>query len=113
MNCNKTLITDIVQCLKEKGLIDGGKEVDIKTALEELFCDRAFTEWWTQDVMAQLEDCGTDRISREDARKVLDYVMQEHDATVGINWEVIQMRAEHLADRGEITIEGYEPQCCE
>lgn len=112
MNCN-TLITDVIQCLKEKGLIDG-KEADAKTALEELFCDRAFSEWWTEDVTNQLGyHFGSNCISQEDARKVLDYVMQEHDAEVGINWEVIRIQAEYLADRGEITINGYEPQSYE
>lgn len=111
MNCNKDMINDIISTLTGKGLIDEGKKEDAKVALNEMFSDRAFSEWWTEDVMDQLScHFGKDCISQEDARKVLNYVMNEHDADVGISWEVIQLRAEWLADKKLITIKGYEPQ---
>lgn len=47
--------------------------------------------WGIEDVQSIRED-----LSDEKAMEVLQYAKQKHDATLGINWEVLQIYADTL-----------------
>jgi len=50
--------------------------------------DMILIEWVTDDVHAQAKEKGL-RISNEDARNLLADMERKHDASIGINWDVI------------------------
>jgi len=70
--------------LKEKlgdQLIAGGDEAQ---------GDWITIKWHVDDVLDVRED-----LTREQAREVLHRVKAEHDANLGVNWEVIEYTADH------------------
>lgn len=52
--------------------------------------------WSTEDVLFRAEEMGYD-ISEEDADIILDDVERYHDASIGINWDVISYHIENHA----------------
>ena len=44
--------------------------------------------WCTQDIFEQARNNGI-KLSKKECGYVLDYCINDHDASVGINWEVI------------------------
>ena len=51
--------------------------------------------WSVEDVM---QEC--DWLTREQALDVLHHIYHKHDATIGINWEVIYYNAEWMYPKG-------------
>lgn len=47
--------------------------------------------WTTQDVQTQLPS-----LTDGEAMEVLDYIQENHDANIGINWEIIDMACQGL-----------------
>jgi hypothetical protein len=52
--------------------------------------------WSTEDVLFKAEEMGY-QISEEDADVILDDVEHYHDASIGINWDVISYHIENHA----------------
>jgi hypothetical protein len=52
--------------------------------------DKVFFEWCTEDIICQAEEHDV-TITNEEAREVLMMMKKHHDASVGINWEVIDI----------------------
>lgn len=50
--------------------------------------------WSTEDVLSVRPD-----LNKEEARKVLYELDHSHDATIGINWEVIDIIAEGMFEK--------------
>lgn len=50
--------------------------------------------WSTEDVLCVRPD-----LTKDQARKVLYEIDHSHDATIGINWEVIDIIAESMFDK--------------
>lgn len=53
--------------------------------------DAIFIEWCIDDVKDIRED-----LDDEQAMEVLEYVKDNHDATIGVSWETLQSAADHL-----------------
>lgn len=105
MECNSFTINEIVNKLVEKGLLDiANKKLAIESTIE-LLSDRIFIDWYVSDVIAHLETAyGNGCISESDAKKVLEYAVEEHDPCLGISTDILQIRAQELADEGEIVL---------
>jgi hypothetical protein len=52
--------------------------------------------WCVDDVREQAEEMGIN-LSREKAEEIVERIDQKHDATIGINWDVINF---HIQDAG-------------
>ena len=60
--------------------------------------------WFIEDVRCVIEDEeieGAENFTDEDCVKVLEIVARSHDATIGINWEVIECAIEFYLQQGE------------
>jgi len=62
----------------------------------ELQDDEIAIIWSVEDVM---QEC--DWLTREQALDVLHHIDHKHDATIGINWEVIYYNAEWMYPKSE------------
>ena len=51
-------------------------------------------EWSTEDIISQAHDMGVD-LDIDQAYEILEQVIDDHDASVGINWDVIEY---HISD---------------
>ena len=53
-------------------------------------------KWHIDDVKATAEQMGiASRMTDEDAREILEIVKHRHDASVGINWDVIEVHIDN------------------
>lgn len=53
--------------------------------------------WHIDDVRRASDD----RLNDDECRDVLQYLLDEHDASIGINWEVIEFAIEELFPKDE------------
>ena len=56
--------------------------------------------WGIVDVIYQGRECGYD-LTKEQAREILEDIDKNHDASIGINWEVIDIYVEQFVDDSE------------
>ena len=61
--------------------------------------DEVSFSWCTDDVM---EECKW--LTKIQAREILHLCKRKHDASIGMNWDVIKVHAEHLYSEGEIQL---------
>lgn len=54
-------------------------------------------KWSTNDVLSRAEDMGAE-ITSEQADEILQNVFDNHDATIGVNWEVIEFHIEDFLE---------------
>ena len=54
-------------------------------------------KWSTNDVLSRAEDMGVE-ITGEQADEILQNVFDNHDATIGVNWEVIEFHIEDFLE---------------
>lgn len=54
--------------------------------------------WAVEDIQMEAQEMGI-TISPEDAEEVLDSITFDHDANVGVNWDVIRFHLENLLER--------------
>lgn len=57
-------------------------------------------KWCTEDVLDVRKD-----LTEEQARQVLHEVKRRHNASVGVNWDVIKIIADDMFDDSDIKIE--------
>lgn len=56
--------------------------------------------WHVDDVLQEAENNGYLNLTREDARDILEAIEASHDATIGVNWDVIRWAIEdHLENK--------------
>jgi hypothetical protein len=67
----------------------------IKNMSEQL-PDKITISWCVEDVKSIAED-----LTDEECRRVLYLTKKEHDATIGINWDVLEMWADHVRSERE------------
>lgn len=60
------------------------------------------SSWWH---ISDVEDCVHVEMTDEECREVLKRANCEHDANVGINWEVIRYYADEVIDEREEVLE--------
>ena len=54
-------------------------------------------KWSTNDVLSRAEDMGVE-ITEEQGDEILQSVFDNHDATIGVNWEVIEFHIEDFLE---------------
>jgi hypothetical protein len=54
-------------------------------------------KWSTNDVLSRAEDMGVE-ITSEQGDEILQNVFDNHDATIGVNWEVIEFHIEDFLE---------------
>ena len=72
----------------------------MKTILETLKNNKMKTitiKWSTNDVHSRAEDMGVE-ITAEQADEILQNVFDNHDANIGVNWEVIEFHIEDFLE---------------
>ena len=84
--------------MKIGDLIERLKEYDAQTPC-------AFSLWLTPDILRGYERLNSARahgMMESDIEEILDAVNCQQDASIGINWDVIDAHIEmHFADKGE------------
>lgn len=53
------------------------------------------SDWWPEDFHAAAEDLGVE-LSDEQLVEAMELVARGHDATVGVNWDVISYAVESI-----------------
>lgn len=59
----------------------------VKKAFEPFGID--FTTWSYEDIQSWAEQCGREVPDKDKAFEILQGIVENHDATIGINWDVI------------------------
>ena len=91
-------INDMVKELKEAGLVMSGKTTeDYKKVLEKYWENRIAVVWQAEDVVAKAKEKGID-INDEQVCEVLETVLIEHDASLGICWDNIDIAIDDVVD---------------
>ncbi len=67
--------------------------------------ETASISWCIEDVQNLVQDRFEATISEEDAQKVLEFLVAEHDSCLGINWDVIYYSLEILLEKKVIGLE--------
>ena len=84
----------------------------IKSMLQEdCWIDKIALTWTIDDVRCAIHEDGR-KITKDQARNVLDRVLHKHDASIGVNWDVLRVWANSILDEeGEPDAweEGWEP----
>jgi hypothetical protein len=75
------------EIVKKLGMIDLG--ADILGVLKEYWSDKMAICWTVEDIVIRAKDIGKGKISDDLARRILDEVQHRHDASIGVNWTVI------------------------
>lgn len=73
------------------------KEADITT-----LPDSIDSSWHIDDVKSIAED-----LTDDECRQVLQLVDRNHDATVGINWDVLENWADYVRDQRETAVDKF------
>jgi len=55
------------------------------------------SSWHIEDVLGQAKDGGVE-ITREQAQRVLGYLINKHDAIIGINWDRISYWIDYVVE---------------
>ncbi len=50
--------------------------------------------WHVDDVHSRVDELGYEKITDEEAMTILEGIAQTHDATIGVNWDVIDIHIE-------------------
>lgn len=72
--------------------------------LEKLWQDKNCIIWGTDDVIEHIKHCKKVTLTLEQARKVLEAVFDNHDASIGISWDVLETHYEILCDDGGLEL---------
>ena len=56
--------------------------------------------WHIEDVLGQAKNDDVE-ITREQAQSVLGYLINKHDATIGINWDTISYWIDYIVEEDE------------
>lgn len=70
------------------------KEIIINNILSDYWKERIAITWTLEDIIS----CGSIngiQVTETEAHKILGYLLKNHDANIGINWEVIEEYLPH------------------
>jgi hypothetical protein len=70
--------------------------LEVDKNMPEQLPDEISINWHIEDVKSIAED-----LTDEECRRVLYIAEREHDATIGINWDVLEMWADHVRSERE------------
>src|SRR5579885_2725461 len=81
----------MAEYLERAGLFPPERKQDAERVLRAYWSDRIAVTWTVEDV---LDVCPG--LTDEEAMHVLEHALAEHDASVGVNWDVLQIHGNHL-----------------
>lgn len=67
----------------------------VKKAIEEYWDDKIAISWSIEDVISRAEEYEVD-LTKEQARELLEQLLDNHDACIGINWDVMDFYIEEF-----------------
>jgi hypothetical protein len=89
---NNLITENVVNYLDEMGFIKD--QVDLaKHMINEKFRDVEYIGWTVGDVLDRAKYLGIE-LTKEEARDILYTAVQKHEATVGLNWDVLDVHIE-------------------
>jgi hypothetical protein len=91
-------IRESVRLLLKNKLISSSQADDAYRVLKSQWDKSIAIVWGFDDVRqvaGDLSICSPKRVTNKIARSVLDAVLERHDATVGINWDVLAYHLEN------------------
>jgi hypothetical protein len=78
-----------VEALVKAGIVrKDDTEKAIEVLANKVWSDKIALVWGVEDVIEQAKSQGK-RVSKERAREVLQTILHHHDASIGVNWDVI------------------------
>lgn len=84
-------IAEMVVALRKAKLIRKQDESAAEKALLKVWDDKIAIVWNTEDVIGTASNMGLKKhITKGEAQAVLDFVLDKHDATVGVSWDTIE-----------------------
>ncbi len=86
----RSLLQAAVDHMMSRGMITGETPAEVNTHRVEIEDpeSRILVKWDIDDVMSQAKEDDVD-ITEEEAKEILATIKRRHDASIGINWEVI------------------------
>lgn len=94
-------INDMVDAICSE--IGESKRDKINKALQDHFKEWFFTLWHWDDIKQQATDDTFEKefqdniLTDEQCQEIEDFILRKHDATIGINWDVIQCALDEVA----------------
>jgi len=100
----KHLIAEMVEALVDFGAVKSEDTSLATAAIGSVWVDRAANVWDIHDVWRVAEEAGVS-LTVEEARAILHDTVENQDASVGVNWDVIEdnitwRKASKEADNG-------------
>jgi hypothetical protein len=96
---NESFLLKIIEALIMANLVQPFDKQRALDVIKDKLKDEMHVVWNIQDIYDQAEDDGIELDSNQ-AQEILASLHQKHDATVGINWDVISAAiAEHLRNK--------------
>ena len=86
-------IDRVVDYLVEQNFIKPDDKDVAAHMVREKFRDRESIGWHVSDVIDRAEQIGVE-LTETEARDILFTAIQRHDATVGLNWDVLDVHIE-------------------
>ena len=93
-------IMDMATLLYRNKLIGSDQVLKAEKVLEEYWKDKAAVIWSIVDVYQAAADKGI-TLRLADAYEVLDMISDRHDASLGVNWDVISVYIDEVVGHGK------------
>jgi len=85
---------NVVEALVEEGELDRSRKLEVTEKLSKVFDNKMITLWSTEDVIDRASERGIE-MSEEAAKEIIAAMDRRHDATRGINWDVIDCHIDY------------------
>jgi hypothetical protein len=92
----QSIIKSAIKQLKENGVDD----IRITHLVQEMLPTSAIAIWTKEDYTQAAFELGLideiEIISDDTAQGITEYIMNKHDATIGINWDVVEIAVQQI-----------------
>jgi ClpP class serine protease len=89
-------VSKMVQQLQKDGLILKSEIKDAENSLKEYWENKIAITWSVEDIMDRARDISIS-ITEDQAKEILQQVLNRHDASIGVNWDVFD---DYIIDAG-------------
>lgn len=93
-----------LMALENAGIISSVNFNDAKKVLEDYWSDKVAVVWEIDDILWKAQEDGK-LVTEEEAKDVLNRMLNKHDATIGINWDTIGFYIEDYPDDPNPTVD--------
>lgn len=93
-------LVDMVDGLVKAGVVAEADTEKAKAVFDEYWEDKIALTWTTEDVIELAKHHGI-IVTEEQARYVLMTTFRRHDATIGVNWDVLDFHIDGLGELPE------------